>query len=120
MEQAAYPDGEGYPRFVEHEFRRYLDCGLPCHGFARLRSSNPADSAAIGGPQASGPGSPRPADYSQRLSSMQSQSESAALSSMLITFQIDPTRPVPTQEANSAPKIYIATKQEKLLQEVHI
>jgi len=30
-------DGEGYPRFIEKEFRRYLDCGLLCHGFARLR-----------------------------------------------------------------------------------
>ncbi len=30
-------DGEGYPRFVEREFRRYLDCGLLCNGFARLR-----------------------------------------------------------------------------------
>ena len=37
LEQAALPDGDGYPRFVEHEFRRYLDCGLLCHGFARLR-----------------------------------------------------------------------------------
>ena len=22
------PTGEGYPRFIEHEFRRYLSCGL--------------------------------------------------------------------------------------------
>jgi hypothetical protein len=29
--------GDGYPRFVEDQFRRYLDCGLLCHGFARLR-----------------------------------------------------------------------------------
>jgi hypothetical protein len=29
--------GEGYPRFIEREFRRYLDCGLLCHGFARIR-----------------------------------------------------------------------------------
>ncbi len=29
--------GTGYPRFVEHEFRRYLDCGLLSRGFARLR-----------------------------------------------------------------------------------
>ena len=27
----------GYPRFVERELRRYLDCGLLCHGFARVR-----------------------------------------------------------------------------------
>jgi hypothetical protein len=24
--------GDGYPRFVEREFRRYLDCGLLCRG----------------------------------------------------------------------------------------
>jgi len=29
--------GTGYPRFVENEFRRYLDCGILAHGFARLR-----------------------------------------------------------------------------------
>jgi hypothetical protein len=29
--------GIGYPRFVEHEFRRYLDCGLLPHGFSRVR-----------------------------------------------------------------------------------
>jgi hypothetical protein len=27
----------GWPRFIEREFRRYLDCGLLCHGFARIR-----------------------------------------------------------------------------------
>ena len=37
-EEARRADGEGYPRFVEQAFRRYLDCGLLCHGFARLRS----------------------------------------------------------------------------------
>jgi hypothetical protein len=26
--------GEGYPAFVEHEFDRYLGCGLLSHGFA--------------------------------------------------------------------------------------
>jgi len=29
-------DGVGLPRFVEREFERYLACGLPCHGFARI------------------------------------------------------------------------------------
>jgi hypothetical protein len=29
--------GEGYPAFVEHEFDRYLGCGLLSRGFARLR-----------------------------------------------------------------------------------
>ena len=30
-------DRDGYPRFVEEEFRRFLQCGLLVHGFARLR-----------------------------------------------------------------------------------
>jgi len=30
-------DGDGYPAFLEREFRRYLDCGLLARGFARLR-----------------------------------------------------------------------------------
>lgn len=29
--------GSGYPRFVEREFLRYMDCGLLARGFARLR-----------------------------------------------------------------------------------
>jgi len=29
--------GRGYPRFVEHEFRRYLDCAALGRGFARVR-----------------------------------------------------------------------------------
>ena len=33
----ASADGSGYPMFVEKEFRRYLDCGVLAHGFARLR-----------------------------------------------------------------------------------
>jgi hypothetical protein len=37
LAQARRLHGEGYPRFIEREFRRYLDCGLLCHGFARLR-----------------------------------------------------------------------------------
>jgi hypothetical protein len=28
---------DGYPRFVEHEFRRFWDCGLLCRGLARIR-----------------------------------------------------------------------------------
>ncbi len=30
-------EGTGYPKFVEKEFRRYLDCGILAKGFARLR-----------------------------------------------------------------------------------
>ena len=29
--------GPGYPRFIEQEFRRYLDCGLLSWGFSRIR-----------------------------------------------------------------------------------
>jgi hypothetical protein len=29
--------GEGVPRYVEREFRRYLECGILAHGFARAR-----------------------------------------------------------------------------------
>ncbi len=37
LAQARGLHGEGYPRFIEREFRRYVDCGLLCHGFARIR-----------------------------------------------------------------------------------
>ena len=40
LEEARLRDGEGYPGFVEREFRRYLDCGLLCRGFVRLRCSS--------------------------------------------------------------------------------
>jgi hypothetical protein len=30
-------DRDGYPDFLEREFRRYLDCGILARGFARLR-----------------------------------------------------------------------------------
>ncbi|MBD3335577.1 MAG: hypothetical protein GF355_08675 [Candidatus Eisenbacteria bacterium] len=32
LARARDPEGEGYPAFVEREFRRYLACGLLCHG----------------------------------------------------------------------------------------
>jgi len=32
-----HEDNRGYPRFVEREFRRYLECGSLGRGFARLR-----------------------------------------------------------------------------------
>ena len=34
---ARHESGAGYPRFIEQEFRRYLDCGILAKGFARLR-----------------------------------------------------------------------------------
>jgi hypothetical protein len=33
----AEPDGDPIPRFVERDMRRYLDCGILAHGFARAR-----------------------------------------------------------------------------------
>ena len=35
---ASLRDGEGLPRFVEHAFRKFLQCGWLAGGFARLRS----------------------------------------------------------------------------------
>ena len=40
LEAARDHDGEGYPRFIEHELQRYLSCGLLARGFARLRCSS--------------------------------------------------------------------------------
>ena len=37
LEEARSRGEDGYPPFIEREFRRYLDCGLLCHGFARVR-----------------------------------------------------------------------------------
>ncbi len=37
LSQACRLLGECYPRFIEREFRRSLDCGLLGHGFARIR-----------------------------------------------------------------------------------
>lgn len=34
--QARSADGDGHPRLMEGEFRKYLDSGLLCRGFARL------------------------------------------------------------------------------------
>ncbi|MFM8780592.1 MAG: transposase, partial [Gemmatimonadota bacterium] len=40
LERVRAPDaGHGLPRFVERELRRYLECGLLAHGFARLHCS---------------------------------------------------------------------------------
>jgi len=37
LEEPRRHDGDGYPAFLEREFRRYLHCGLLSRGFARLR-----------------------------------------------------------------------------------
>ena len=35
LEQAQESSGRCLPKYVENEFRRYLECGLHAHGFAR-------------------------------------------------------------------------------------
>ncbi len=37
LAEAEQPDGRSIPSWVEHDFRRYLTCGILAHGFARLR-----------------------------------------------------------------------------------
>ena len=39
--------GAGYPRFVEREFERFLDCGLLCRGFVRVRCDTCADERLV-------------------------------------------------------------------------
>jgi hypothetical protein len=40
--------GEGCPRFLEESFRRYLRCGVLCHGFARVRCESCGDETLVG------------------------------------------------------------------------
>ena len=35
LEHAHQSSGQRLPKYVENEFRRYLECGLHAHGFAR-------------------------------------------------------------------------------------
>ena len=35
--EEAQETGRGLPRFVERDFRHYLECGVLAHGFARVR-----------------------------------------------------------------------------------
>ena len=37
LDQARELNGQGYPRFIERDFRRYLACGILSRGFARVR-----------------------------------------------------------------------------------
>jgi hypothetical protein len=37
LAREGHDDGEGVPGYVEGEFRRYLECGILAHGFARAR-----------------------------------------------------------------------------------
>jgi hypothetical protein len=39
--------GSGLPRFVEREFRKFLECGIHAHGFVRVRCLNCGDSLAV-------------------------------------------------------------------------
>jgi hypothetical protein len=38
--EACGPDGSPVPVWVERDFRAYLRCGIPAHGFARLRCAD--------------------------------------------------------------------------------
>jgi len=44
---AGSEDGSGLPRYVEREFDRYLDCGLLCRGFARVRCDDCSDELLV-------------------------------------------------------------------------
>jgi len=48
LAQARLLHGEGYPRFIEREFRRYLACGILCHGFARVRCPECGEERLVG------------------------------------------------------------------------
>ena len=37
LAREGHNDGGGVPQYVEREFRRYLECGILAHGFARAR-----------------------------------------------------------------------------------
>jgi len=37
LRRDGFDDGDAVPGYVEREFRRYLDCGILAHGFARAR-----------------------------------------------------------------------------------
>jgi len=37
LARAGHPGGDGVPQYVEREFRRYLECAILAHGFARAR-----------------------------------------------------------------------------------
>ena len=37
LAREGHTDEDGVPQYVEREFRRYLECGILAHGFARAR-----------------------------------------------------------------------------------
>ncbi|MFQ5382654.1 MAG: transposase, partial [Dehalococcoidia bacterium] len=48
LEEGRSIDGEGYPAFVEQAFRKFLSCGVLCHGFARLKCSGCGHERLVG------------------------------------------------------------------------
>jgi len=46
LEHARIQSKHGYPRFIEREFEQFLDCGLLCRGFVRVRCDTCATSRA--------------------------------------------------------------------------
>jgi hypothetical protein len=42
LAREGHTDGDGVPQYVEGEFRRYLECGILAHGFARARVAGSA------------------------------------------------------------------------------
>jgi ribosomal protein S27E len=43
----ADPDGGGLARYVERELAAYLKCGIPAHGFARVRCQTCRDEIVV-------------------------------------------------------------------------
>jgi hypothetical protein len=41
-------EGRGLPKYVQEEFRRYLDCGILSRGFARVRCPECAHDMLVG------------------------------------------------------------------------
>jgi hypothetical protein len=47
LEHAPESSGKRLPKYVENEFRRYLECGLHAHGFARAACDTRATSSRM-------------------------------------------------------------------------
>jgi hypothetical protein len=43
LAREGHNEGASVPQYVEREFRRYLECGILAHGFARARLAVSAD-----------------------------------------------------------------------------
>ena len=42
LAREGHTDGDGVPPYVERELRRYPECGILAHGFARARAAGSA------------------------------------------------------------------------------